>query len=130
MTTQREMDDLAASIRRDTPLTFVSRSDYQHAGAPRYLMSSLGHRVSASDGGCGPQITVRRGGEYLSLVMVGSVLAIGQWDGQAAAACRRFDLGERGNPEATRLHREFSAENPRIPMTAGGLEALLAADRP
>ena len=78
-------------------------------------------------------------GEHLSLMYgecatvrspFGGLNQHGKHDGAAAEACRRFDAGERGNPEAARLTAQFEAANPRIPMDRGGLGALIAADAP
>lgn len=49
------------------------------------------------------------------------------------AAIRRYDSGERGsqpNDDARRQTEAWEAAHPRIPMNQGGLEALIAADRP
>jgi len=102
--------------------------------------TDAGHTVTVGGGGpCGDHVTVRLGGEWVSLQRSDLIRECGSpFDGGRyyppssilRAAVAHFDAGERGSAEGARLTAEFRRANPVIPMERGGLAALIAADRP
>lgn len=96
------------------------------------IATDAGHTITLDlNMPAGRQVTVAKDGEYLRVPLTRSMMHFETLlDSAIVALAARFDAGERGDAASDAITAAFVAAHPRIPLNAGGIDALIAADRP